>query len=109
MKLGSLGGAEADADYERVAAQVAEQRAREMAAFDAEISKRESDLEEATARYHVGRIERGRVATANFVNEMKRRASVSDSAANPSQAVVQQATNWLKPCAEKGGPVCCRR
>ena len=51
-KLGSLVG-EADADYEKVAAQVAEQRAKEMAAFDAEISKRESAIEEEAARYHL--------------------------------------------------------
>ena len=98
VKLGSLGGAEADADYERVTAQVAEQRAREMAACDSEISKRESDLEEAAARYHVGRIERERVATATFVNEMKRRRERLDESdrekISPSGYKIQSASEY---------------
>ena len=72
-KLGSLSGAEADADYERVAIQVAAQRAKEMAAVDEEISKRESAIEVAAARRPFERLERERVATANFNVEMKRR------------------------------------
>ena len=93
-----ISAAEADAEYERVAAQVAAQRAKEMTAVDDEISKRESDIEVASVRRLFERSEHERVATANFSNEMKRRQErledLDREKSSPSGYKIQSASEY---------------
>ena len=100
-KLASLSGVESDAAYVVLVAQVAEQQALEIAAFDAEIRKREADRETAFALRVVERLERERVAAENFANEKKRRhdrlEELDREKASPSGYKIQSANenNWF--------------